>query len=163
MIMAGRPLGFTPWRIVRSQSSGLYATVTPPAVMFGPAMRSAPLSTNMRPPPFAPWQSTHPRDSKRYLPRSSDVLSSTYATARGATPIVRAIRLSAICQPTAATPATTTITAAMPPKVHFIHRFIFSAPSPWGSRDSRHSRAESVRDGGARRSEIGNKVAKSCP
>ena len=68
MMIAGRPFGLTPWRIERTQSTGLYAAVTPP----GPAVRLgarismlSPSSTTTPPLPSMPWQSPQPRERNR--------------------------------------------------------------------------------------------------
>ncbi len=68
MIITGRPSGLMPWRIVRTQSTGVYAATTPPGprVMFGERTSiPGPSSMTTRPVPSLPWQSPQPRERNR--------------------------------------------------------------------------------------------------
>ena len=43
MMKSGRPSGFTPWRIVRTQSASVYRATTPAGEMFGERTRMLPV------------------------------------------------------------------------------------------------------------------------
>ena len=62
--ISGRPFGRMPCRIERTQSTGLYAPVTPPGppVRLGARISIAPSSTTTLPAPSRPWQSPQPRE-----------------------------------------------------------------------------------------------------
>jgi hypothetical protein len=68
MIITGRPSGLTPWRIVLTQSLGVYRATTPAGagVMSGERMSMPlPSSTTTLPAPSAPWQPPQPRERNR--------------------------------------------------------------------------------------------------